>query len=393
MSAGFCVTGSSDQLLRVWQMDFSEYILEAGNDGVVASLALNKDSTQVACGTSAGTLSILDLTNNNFKTIVRSHTSNVTQIVYHSYSNSMISLSADLTIRLWDADQFEQTYEFSYPNTDICTCLSGNPNALQFAAGFKSGILRIFDIETTSVIQEITHHSNPIVHLQYSPDGHYLAVMEEKLNMLYSPLHSHQPVKHLPVELPSKYKHCCFSDDSEQVAMIGDSGTHVNLWELRSLQLMGKIFTGKVLKKLKYEGDRLWCIFEDTSIRRYNLVELTIEVEMQALHRQSLNAIDFNLQDHLLYSVGDDSFVKVWDYSFLREPHRVFIGHANVINDVVFKNGHLWTVGSEGVLVWEVKEPIEEFNPPPIFRKEKKAQFIKNNSYEGPSSSKVPEPR
>ena len=127
-------------------MDFSEYILEAGNDGVVASLALNEDNTQVVCGTSAGTLSILDLTNNNFKTIVRSHTSNVTQIVYHSFSNCMITLSSDLTIRLWDADQFEQTYEFSYPSSDICTCISGNPNALQFAAGFKSGVLRIFDI-------------------------------------------------------------------------------------------------------------------------------------------------------------------------------------------------------------------------------------------------------
>lgn len=45
---------------------------------------------------------------------------------------------------------------------------------------------------------------------------------------------------------------------------------------------------------------------------------MVIEVEMQALHRQSLNAIAYNLQDHLLYSVGDDSFVKVWDYSFLR---------------------------------------------------------------------------
>lgn len=119
--------------------------------------------------------------------------------------------------------------------------------------------------------------------------------------------------------------------------------------------MMGKIFTGKVMKKLKYEGDRLWCIFEDTSIRRYNISELTIEVEMQALHRQNLNAIDFNLNHHLLYSVGDDSFVKVWDYSFFREPHQVFIGHANVINDVIYKNGRLWSVGSEGVLVWDIK--------------------------------------
>ena len=111
---------------------------------------------------------------------------------------------------------------------------------------------------------------------------------------------------------------------------------------------------------------------------------------MQALHRQNLNAIDFNLNDHLLYSVGDDSFVKVWDYSFFREPHQVFIGHANVINDVIFKNGRLWSVGSEGVLVWDIKQPIEEFTPPPIFKKQKKAQFIRNNHYD-PNSGKIKE--
>lgn len=199
------------------------------------------------------------------------------------------------------------------------------------------------------------------------------------MNMIYSPLHSHQPIKHLPTEIPSKYKWSDFSEDGEVVAIIGDSGTHVNLWELRSLQLMGKIFAGKVIRKLKYEGERLWVIFEDTSIRRYNTVKMTIEVEMQALHRNRLSAIDFELGGHLLFSVGDDSFVKVWDYSFLREPHQVFIGHAKNINDVCYHAGKVWTVGSEGVLVWNYRESEEEVEiERPIFAKEKKATYIKN---------------
>lgn len=208
------MTGGEDQLIRVWQMDFNEYILETDNDGVVTSLTLSEDASQVACGTSTGVLSILDLTNNNYRTIVRSHTENVEQIVYHSYSNNMITLSSDLTIRLWNADKLEQSYEFSYATTDKCTCLAANPEGLFFAAGFKSGTLRIFDIENTKVVEEIKHHENAIIHIDYSPDGKYLAVLEEKMNMLYSPLHSHQPIKHLPTEIPSKYKHSCFSDDS-----------------------------------------------------------------------------------------------------------------------------------------------------------------------------------
>jgi len=44
------------------------------------------------------------------------------------------------------------------------------------------------------------------------------------------------------------------------------------------LQLEGKIFVGKVVLKVKYDEDRLWVIFEDTSIRRYNLSKMTVEV-------------------------------------------------------------------------------------------------------------------
>lgn len=113
---------------------------------MVTSLALNEDCSLAACGTSTGTLSIVDLTNSNYKILVRSHTSNVSKITYHPFSNTMITLSNDLTIRLWDVDRLEQVYEFNYPKEDVCTCIAGNPQALQFIAGFKSGMLRIFDI-------------------------------------------------------------------------------------------------------------------------------------------------------------------------------------------------------------------------------------------------------
>lgn len=103
------------------------------------------------------------------------------------------------------------------------------------------------------------------------------------------------------------------------IALIGDSGTHVNVWELKTLGLVGKIFVGKVVRKVKFCGsDSLWVMCEDTSIRRYNLEKMTVEVEMQAMHRQALNDIDFDLDSHLLFTVGADSFVRVWDYSFLR---------------------------------------------------------------------------
>ena len=201
-------------------------------------------------------------------------------------------------------------------------------------------------------------------------------VIDKTLGMLYSPMHGHQPIKHLPIDMPAKTAYASFSPDSQNLAIIGDSSTHVDLWNTSTLQLIGKIFTGKVTTKVVFSdnGD-LWCVFEDCSVRRYNIENLTIEVEMNALHRGSINGIAFDLNHHILFTVGEDSLVKLWDYSFQREPHQAFIGHVGPINGVVFQKGKIWTIGSEGLFMWDVNKKLPQFEP--SYVKSRPANFIK----------------
>ncbi len=101
VSAGFCVTGSEDQYLRVWPLDFTEFFLEAKHEGILISLNISQDALKVVCGTSTGGLGVLDLGNQNYKTILRSHTDYITQMEIQEYSNTLITLSSDLSIRIW----------------------------------------------------------------------------------------------------------------------------------------------------------------------------------------------------------------------------------------------------------------------------------------------------
>lgn len=94
----------------------------------------------------------------------------------HNLSKLLITLSEDCTIRLWDLEICNQVYEFSFSNEDRCNVISSCPNGMFFAAGFKSGIHRIFDIENTSIIFEGKYHDAEICSIEYSPDGRQLAV-------------------------------------------------------------------------------------------------------------------------------------------------------------------------------------------------------------------------
>lgn len=148
------MTGSQDQYIRVWPLDFSEFFLEAKHEGVIISLDISMDGLNVGCGTSNGAISVLDLSNQSYKTVVRSHNDDVIQLEYQSFSNFLISVSKDYTIRIWDSVNLEQKYEFNFSSEDECTNISAHPSLKQFAGGFQSGMFRIFDIESVQVLNE-----------------------------------------------------------------------------------------------------------------------------------------------------------------------------------------------------------------------------------------------
>jgi hypothetical protein len=58
-------------------LDFSEFFLEAKHEGAIISLDISMDGLSVACGTSNGSISVLDLSNQSYKTVVRSHCDDV----------------------------------------------------------------------------------------------------------------------------------------------------------------------------------------------------------------------------------------------------------------------------------------------------------------------------
>ena len=60
---GYVATGAADGLLRLWPLDFSDYLMQAQHDSAVASVAVSDDDLRLAVSTGSGTLGILDVDN------------------------------------------------------------------------------------------------------------------------------------------------------------------------------------------------------------------------------------------------------------------------------------------------------------------------------------------
>jgi WD repeat-containing protein 90 len=180
VSAGFCVTGSQDQYIRVWPLDFSEFFLEAQHESIIIALDISLDGLKVACGTSANSLSILDLTTQNYKTLLRSHSDTIVSLQYQEESHLLLSLSKDCTIRIWDDYNLDQLYEFNFSKDDDCNCIAVHPKRNIFAGGFSSGVFRIFSIEKVEVLSEHKYHNQPLEDIKFSSSGKYIGMGDSK---------------------------------------------------------------------------------------------------------------------------------------------------------------------------------------------------------------------
>ena len=112
VSHGFCATGSQDCYLRVWPLDFSEFFLEAKHEQQVSDIDVKMDGLKVLCGNNNNGLGVVDLTNQSYRTVLRSHIGRLLSM--DGKADNLLTLGEDGTLRVWDLQRREQSYEFNY---------------------------------------------------------------------------------------------------------------------------------------------------------------------------------------------------------------------------------------------------------------------------------------
>lgn len=205
------MTGSEDQYLRIWALDFNEFLMEAKHEGTVCAVDISADGLRVACGTLNGSLGVLNKSNQRYQTLLRSHTASIISMDFHLAKKNVITVSIDDTIRLWDLTTFDQVVEFSSP-IDQPLCVAAHPTLPIFSCGFQSGTMRVFDIEKTCVCDNFTQFNKPIKAIAYSPTGDLLVTCcEDGSVALHNARRQHLPTKVLNLEFAPEFVHVAFS--------------------------------------------------------------------------------------------------------------------------------------------------------------------------------------
>lgn len=194
----FCVTGSDDRLLRVWPMDFSDFLMEAEHEGPVTALGVSQDGLSVCVGTENGAIGVLSIPSQGYNTILRSHTGAVLDVAADPLRRQYCTVSSDSSIRIWDLDTHEQIVEFNAPSESV-TSVVYHPLHPEIACGFDNGRVRVFDVSTTKLIQDHKQHRSSVLQVAFSPDGAWFYSAGEDGGLcVYDVAQVYTPVKFLP---------------------------------------------------------------------------------------------------------------------------------------------------------------------------------------------------
>lgn len=379
----FCVTGSEDQYVRLWPLNFSEFLLECKQDSSVISLEINKECTKVVVGSYEGALSILDLEKQTCRTFL-SAVSEEISIILKIGIQRILTLGSKNVISVFDGIPLNQSYEFECGEQDECTSLSAIDEN-RFLGGFRSGVLRIFDINKLSVIVEKIYHKSPITHISTSTSGKYAvladntgtySLLDIKLNFeilgYFEPIENARAIYEKSKQGFEIKVSASVNKSENALIVISRDNKSLNLYGIIDKKLISSIWMGKnqphtVLFSNFFDKD-LFVLTCERTIQIYDLNMLDKPLlfrEITMSHEGFVSSILPVFENRVFITTGGDGKLKMWGiYENSEIGCKEYHFHSNPIytltldsdSDTIYSAG-----GQEGIYIWDFRFDKEKF--------------------------------
>ncbi|GMH82171.1 hypothetical protein TrST_g11669 [Triparma strigata] len=257
VNEGYAVTGSDDRFLRLWPLDFSDYLLEAQHESPVTKVSLSLDGLKLLVGTGSGTIGVLDVVTQSYATVMRSHDSGILCLASDKNveRREFASVGVDKTIRVWSSENGRQKYEFLSPH-DTPTCVAYHPNRQTIVCGFDSGYIRVFDVVTTSTAHELEQHTGVVKSLLFSSDGAILySVATDGHISMFDVTEDYLPMKTVACDVPADGCMMALSADQSLLAAPGPEKNSITIYDSKTLVPKRKMVykRGEAMEKCPFE--------------------------------------------------------------------------------------------------------------------------------------------
>ncbi|XP_030626042.1 WD repeat-containing protein 90 [Chanos chanos] len=375
--SAFCATGSEDGFLRLWPLDFSSVFLEAEHEGPVNVVSVSTDGLSVLAATRTGNLGYLDVRSHGYNTLMRSHTEPVLGFSIDGIRRRVTTASRDGTVRVWDMETLQQLYDFV--SDDVPCCVGFHPSQPVFACGSDSGTLRVFDINTSSLLAQHRQHTGSVTGLVFSPDGERLySACSHGYLVLYDSSHPEYQISQVLGNVVARGTErgpdaMAISSDGDRLAFVGPSEFTVTVMAARSLEELLRVDVSILDLESPSLDSAVSVTFSPSSLGHLLITTSANKIlwidtatgrllrEVSEAHKGVCCSLVVSEDGRYLLTATQNT-VKVWDYSLTQYINsQVFIGHSEPIRQVSFTPDQMGVVSvGDALFFWDfLAHPLE----------------------------------
>jgi WD40 repeat protein/tetratricopeptide (TPR) repeat protein len=390
------ISGSIDNTVKIWDVSTGHLLNSLRHGSDVECTHITVDCKHLYAGCEDGSLYIwnLDLVGNI--ATFRGHLREITGIALTNDAQTIITSSADGTVKYWDAcvhKSYLNEYNINAtsfwslisPDSryialenivwdavlcetaasldgygEMITCGEFSSDGKLLVTGSQDGNVRLWDARTGEWQKTYRGHSDEITTVAFSPNGKYIiSGSDDRTARLWNVNEDTQPCE--PLVHKSFVRNAVFSPNNEYIAT-GGLSSQILIWNAitgeKITELMDLCFPiGLVFTP---DGNRLTAAFEDGYIRSWDTHSWLLMTELQYVQKKYLSTS--YSQDSARLSLGSyDATALTWDISqgiFMKE----YAGHVEPVQSVALNpNGVRLLTGSsdQTVKLWDVNTGIE----------------------------------
>ena len=290
------------------------------------------------------------------------HTGDILCVAFSSNGETVISGSADTTLKLWNINTGKIIKTF-FGHEEPVLSAAFSPDGKMIISGSMDKTLKLWDVESGNIIQTFSGHDNQVASVAFFPNGKKVISGSADTTLKIWDIETGRFLKNLRGHLDTV---TCVAFSSQGKIISGSADGTLKLWDhngeyLDTFSGHEKGDTSEVFSVAFSPNTETTVISggADGSLKLWN-VEAESILKTFLGHKDSINTVAFSPDGKTILSGSSDTMLKLWDVE-TGKSIRTFSGHSKPVFGVAFSPKDQKAISASGdatlKLWWVAVEP------------------------------------